>query len=92
MFFAATILVAKGRVENYDYYPIGNLESPSVQRRLSEVEEYQYLKIANLGLLFVTDVTYTRVGGIVLTCRKVKKYEKGFEPYGKKQVKKKATV
>jgi hypothetical protein len=79
VFSKATIVIPvfdpSKRDYEYQCYNISQLDSPAVQRRLEDIEEYQYFKIANLGLLLVKDVVYTQCGGILFTCRKVRSYE-----------------
>jgi hypothetical protein len=83
MFLAATIIIPKydrtTREYDYECYNIAQLNSPAIQRRLEDIEEYDYLKIANLGLLLVKEVVYTRAGGIAISCRKVKSYEQDYK-------------
>lgn len=84
MFLKATILIPvrdKNILFDYHCYDIKGLESPAVQRTLEDVMRHQYLKIANLGLLYIRDVEYTKIGGILITCKKVKTYVKGYEGY-----------
>lgn len=78
MFLKATVVVPNAdKISTgyaFDAYNIGNLDSPVVQRILMDLEELQYLKVGKLGLLLIREVSYTKLGGILIRCRKVKDY------------------
>jgi hypothetical protein len=80
MFLEALVIIPvyKGKPNDYDFdcYPITNLNSPMIQRQLEHLDTYDYLKIANLGLLMVKEVAYGKGGRISITCRKVHEYAK----------------
>jgi hypothetical protein len=54
-------------------HKISNLNTPAVQNILFYLDEGHYLKIKKLGLLRIKEVSYSSAGGIVITCKRLRK-------------------
>lgn len=75
IFLDATIAIPRLDFKENDYsidcYKIRNIDSPVVQNLLYNLEEEDILKIDNLGILIVKDVSYGKGSNITIICKKL---------------------